>query len=167
MTRPVTKPVTTPVPKTMRWKLACALFAGLAGYSMLSHRGSANVPAAQAASRRASIPFELRRPLHVSAEAAGISRSDLVARVLRARSVRDVQTLTGKLAAVGDDQAVDQLSPLLGDGRRGVPEAILACYGGIGTEHAVQVLLEHTDDDRPQVRAAAIAALGSTQSEQA
>ncbi|HEX7837446.1 MAG TPA: hypothetical protein VF469_08285, partial [Kofleriaceae bacterium] len=118
---------------TTRWKLACALFAAIAGYGMFSHRGGSNAPAAAATARTASIPFELRRPLRISAEAAGVSRTDLVERVLGARSVRDIQTLTEKLGAVGDDQTVDQLSPLLSDGRRGVPEAILACYGGIGT----------------------------------
>src|SRR5262249_34149849 len=80
-----------------RWKLAGALFAALAGSSICSPRGAASAPAPAAASRGAAIPFELRRPLHVSAEAAGISRSDLVARVLHARSLRDVQTLTEKL----------------------------------------------------------------------
>ncbi|TMQ15710.1 MAG: hypothetical protein E6J90_25125 [Deltaproteobacteria bacterium] len=150
-----------------RWKLACALFAGLAGYSMFFRHGAANTPAAAATARSAAIPFELRRPLHVTAESAGISRSDLVDRVLRARSLRDIVTLTEKLGAVGDDQTIDQLAPLVADARRGVPEAILACYGSIGTEHAVDTLIGHVDDDRPQVRAAAITALGATQSAQA
>jgi len=147
-----------------RWKLACVLFAAAAGYGVFGHRAGANTPAPAAAARTASIPFVLRRPLRVTADAAGVSRGELVERVLRARSLRDIQVLTDKLGAVGDDQTIDQLAPLLSDRRRGVPEAILACYGRIGTEHAVGALIEHTGDDRPTVRAAAIAALGATQS---
>ncbi|HEY0989534.1 MAG TPA: hypothetical protein VGD80_20840, partial [Kofleriaceae bacterium] len=149
-------PPTSTVRSALRWKLACAVFAGIAGYGMVFHRSGSSAPAPAAAARTASIPFQLRRPLRVSAEAAGVSRSDLVARVLRARSLRDIRTLTEKLAAVGDDQTVDQLMPLLDDPRRGVPEAILACYGGIATQHAVAILVERAGDDRPAVRAAAL-----------
>src|SRR5262249_21970372 len=152
---------------SLRWKLACAVFAGIAGYGMIFHRSGSTAPAPSAMARSAAIPLQLRRPLRVSAQAAGVSRSDLVDRLLHARSLRDVRALTEKLAAVGDDQTIDQIAPLLTDGRRGVPEAILACYGDIATEHAVDVLIEHADDDRPQVRAAALAALGATHSEAA
>jgi len=72
--------VNLPAAKTTRWKLACALFAALAGASVLSHRSSAGTPVALATSRTASIPPLLRRPLRVTAEAAGISRGDLVDR---------------------------------------------------------------------------------------
>ena len=53
------------------------------------------------------------------------------------------------------------------DGRRGVPEAILACYGRIGTEHAVDALVEHATDDRPHGSRRGDPALGSTQSARA
>jgi HEAT repeat protein len=173
VTPPVTKRVPArdlagPVPaRATRWKLLSLVLAGVAGYSLLAHPEPSNAPAVMARSRTGAMPALLRRPLRTTAEAAGMSRGDLVDRVLQARSLHDVQTLTEKLGAVGDDQAVDQLVPLLADPRRGVPEAVLSCYGHIGTEHAVQMLLEHAGDDRPQVRAAAISALGSTQSERA
>jgi HEAT repeat protein len=156
------------VTQLTRWRLACALLAGVAGFSFYSHpAGGSDTPARVANVRSASIPVQLRRPIRVSAEAAGISRDDLIERVLRARSLRDVQTLAERLGVVGDDQTVDQLAPLLADHRRGVPEAILACFGVIGSEHAVAQLVEHTSDDRPQIRMAAILALGATQTVEA
>ena len=97
-----------------RWKLACALFAGIAGYATVSanHSAPANVQAVGVASPKgAAIPSHLRRPLRISAEAAGISRDELVDRALSARALRDLVTITDKLGAVGNDQTVDQLRP--------------------------------------------------------
>jgi len=62
---------------------------------------------------------------------------------------------------------IDSLSPLLADSRRGVPEAMLSIFGQIGTEHAVDLVIQRAGDDRPAVRSAAITALGSTQSKRA
>ncbi len=59
--------------------------------------------------------------------------------------------LAEKLGAVGDDDAIDTLLPLLADTRRGVPEAMLEAFGTIGTQHAVDILIAHTSDDRPTV----------------
>src|SRR5690606_2493308 len=79
-----------------RWKLACALLAGIAGYATVSARGTAhsNTPAAMpAAPRGAALPQHLKRPLRISAEAAGLSRSELVERALSARNLRDLLAL--------------------------------------------------------------------------
>ncbi|MEO8550430.1 MAG: hypothetical protein ABI678_10665 [Kofleriaceae bacterium] len=114
-----------------RWKAACALFAALAGYGAVSvHRAhERNVPAATVTAPRGSVPFALRRPIRVSPEAIGVSQHDLIDRILAARSVKDIQLLTEKLGAVGDDDAVDNLMGLLADHRRGVAEAILGAFG--------------------------------------
>jgi len=66
-----------------RWKLACALFAGIAGYATVSAHQSepSNKPAAGVvAPRGAGLPQHLKRPLRISAEAAGISRAELIER---------------------------------------------------------------------------------------
>jgi HEAT repeat protein len=148
-----------------RWKIACALLTAALGYAIFFRGGDApDRPAPIAARRAGTLPEHFRRPLRVSAEAAGVSKAELVERLLAARSLRDVQTLAGKLGAVGDDEAVEQLLPLLADHRRGVPEALLGAFGQIGTTRAVEVIVGHTKDERPQIRTAAIAALGSTQS---
>ena len=149
-----------------RWKLACALFAGVALYATLGTRGAegAGTPAALAAGPRgAAIPAYLRRPVRVSAEAAGLSRGDLIARALGARTLRDLRVLTDKLGLVGDDATVDALVPLVTDTRSGFPEEVLAIYGLIGTEHAIDRLIAATEDDRAGVRSAAITALGTSQ----
>ena len=155
-----------------RWKLACALLAGIAGYTVVSsQRGTpANKPAATVTARGGALPQHLRRPLRINAQAAlaaGVSREELVERALAARSLGELVQLTDKLGAVGDDETIDQLAPLVEDPRRGVPEAILGVYGQIATEHAVDALLGHLGDVRPGVRRAAIAALGETQSRRA
>ncbi len=152
-----------------RWKLACALLAVVAGHAVF-FRGGGGAPDAHApaaARRGGALPERLRRPLRVSPEAAGVSRAELVERLLAARSLRDVHTLAAKLGAVGDDEAIEQLMPLLDDPRRGVPEAMLGAFGQIGTARAVEVLAARTRDDRPRIRDAAIVALGATRSEAA
>jgi hypothetical protein len=151
-----------------RWKLSCALFAALAGGAMWkAHRADAghNAPAKLAAAPRGTLPIKLRRPIHVSPDAIGISQRELVDRILGAKSVKDIQLLAEKLGAVGDDDAVEMLSGLLTDTRKGVPEAMLSAFGNIGTQRAVDILAEHTKDDRPTVRYAAINGLGATHSE--
>ena len=57
-----------------RWKLACALFAALAGYGVVSaHRAhDHNAPASSVITPRgAAVPFALRKPIHVAPEACG------------------------------------------------------------------------------------------------
>lgn len=157
---------------TTRWKLATAFLAAIAGYSTVTGRAGAhsNRPAAaavQSAQRVGGLPTQLRRPLRISASAAGISTADLVERILKARTVKEVQTLAEKLGTVGDNETIDQISSLVDDTRRGVPEAILGVYGAIGSEQAVNLLLAHVKDDRPTIRLAAIEGLGLTQSQAA
>ncbi len=153
-----------------RWKLACALFAGIAGVATVKARESepSNKPAQTVASARgSSLPSHLRRPMRVTPEALGVSKDELVSTMLAARSLRDIQQVAAKLGAVGDDAVIDQISPLVHDARRGVPEAVLGVIGTIGTEHAVEELIAFTKDDRPSVRNAAVSALGATQSAKA
>src|SRR5262245_3858802 len=131
-----------------RWKLASLLLAGLAGYGLFLRGPAADdVPASEAThSRDGSIPAHFRRPLRISAEAAGISKAELVDRMLAAKTVRDVQVLAEKLAIVGDDETIRDVRKLLSDPRRGVPEAVLGAIGKIGTERAVDLLIDTTQD---------------------
>ena len=124
-----------------RWKLACALFAGIAGFATVSaHKGGgSNTPA-----RRRVTP-RVAPCLRSFADPCGSAPRRLACRspswssgCWQPGAVRDIQLLTDKLGAVGDDDTIDALAPLLHDARRGVPEAILAVYGQIGTEHAVK-----------------------------
>ena len=126
-----------------RWKLATALLAAIAGYGVLikGDDRTPNTPAATVSARSGSLPKQYRRPLRLSADAAGIDKGELVARLLSAKTVKDVATLAEKLGIVGDDGAIDSVMPLLKDSRRGVPEAILGAFGQIGTEHAVDILV--------------------------
>jgi len=120
-----------------RWKLSCALFAAIAGVATVrAHRSSAdhNAPAKLATSPRGTLPMQFRKPIHVSGAAIGISQHDLVDRILAAKSVKDIQILADKLGMIGDDDAIETLSPLLDDPRRGVPEVLLAAFGQIGTQ---------------------------------
>src|SRR5262249_38810503 len=156
------------VTSSTRWKLACAFLAAVAGYAMFFSRGSApNTPAASAIAPRGALPIQLRRPIRVAPESIGVSKQELVDRILGARALKEMLPLVDKVPAVGDDDAVDQLAPLLADPRHGVPEAMLSIFGQIGTEHAVGIVIAHTGDERPAVRNAAIMALGSTHSKPA
>lgn len=148
-----------------RWKLACAVLAAVTGYTLFwGGSGSANEPADTVAIRGASLSPQFRRPLRISADAAGISQNELVDALRGARNLRDIQLLADKLGMIGDDAAIDAVKPLLADNRRGVPEAILGALGKIGTEKAIEILIAHTKDDRPAIRNAAITAIGSSQS---
>ena len=73
-----------------RWKLACALFAGIAGYATVSAQRELRPPTPAAAvvatSRGGALPQHLKRPLRISAEAAGLSQAELVERALAART---------------------------------------------------------------------------------
>ena len=152
--------------KLNRWKLASILLAGVAGYALFLRGPADNAPASEAiaAHRDGALPAHFRRPLRLSAEAAGISKSELVDRMLAAKTVKDVQVLAEKLAIIGDDQSIAGVRPLLADPRRGVPEAVIGAIGKIGTERAVDLLIDLANDDRTAVRYAAILALGQTQS---
>src|SRR5438128_2011867 len=82
-----------------RWKIACELFAAVAGVATVrAHHGARNVAAATVDSSHGAMPLMLRRPIHISAEAVGLSQHDLIDRILAAKSVRDVQLLAEKLA---------------------------------------------------------------------
>ena len=152
-----------------RWKVASALFAAIAGYALVLRGPSDDVTADQVAGGRdGSISALYKRPLRVSAASIGISKQELIDQLLTATSVKDVQLLADKLGMVGDDASIRAVKAMIGDPRRGVPEAILAAVGKIGTNQAIELLVDRThNDDRPQVRYAAITALGATQSREA
>src|SRR6188472_2190660 len=85
---PFQEPRGAPVTTLTRWKLSCALFAALAGVSTVrAHRaGGHNVAAKPAASSsRGSMPLALRRPIHVSPAALGVSQQELIDRILAAK----------------------------------------------------------------------------------
>ena len=151
-----------------RWKLGCALFAAIAGISAVHARRATSPPArAETAEARGGMPAAFRRPIRVTAQALGVSEDDLVARIRSARTMKDLSLLCGKLAAIGDDSAIDTLEPMLADARPGVPELLLSTFAQIGSDHAIDVLVTHASDGRPQIRTGALTALGQTESARA
>src|SRR5688572_14316522 len=99
-------PPRSPLTTLTRWKLSCALLAALAGVATVrAYDGSSdrNTPAKVATAQRGSgrLPIVLKRPVHVSAAALGVSQKELVDRILSARSVRDVALLAEKLGMIG------------------------------------------------------------------
>jgi HEAT repeat protein len=137
-----------------RWKLLSGLLV-----AMLAHSWWPQNARPERASRRgpgAGLPFR------ITASQAGISLNDLVGKLLAARAVEDVRELAETLGAVGDDRAIDQLTPLLTDVRAGVPEAMLVAFGKIGSSHAVDVITPFARDARAEVKLAAVEALGSS-----
>lgn len=151
-----------------RWKIACMLFAAAtAAQTLRDHRVAGDIRSPEVQTHSSAIPLALRRPIRITAGALGISERDLIDRILAAKSLRDLQVLCEKLAAVGTDDSVEALGGMLADPRPGVPERILAAFAAIGTERAIDVVLNATSDERLLVKAAAIAALGASQSEKA
>ena len=151
-----------------RWKIACMLFAAAtAAQTLRDHRVARDIRSPEVQTHSSAIPLALRRPIRITAGALGISERDLIDRILAAKSLRDLQVLCEKLAAVGTDDSVEALGGMLADPRPGVPERILAAFAAIGTERAIDVVLNATSDERLLVKAAAIAALGASQSEKA
>lgn len=137
-----------------RWKLMSGLLVAL-----LAHAWWPESAQSQRASARRMKPG---MPLRITAAAAGISLDDLVAKLLAARSVEEVRELAETLGTVGDDHAIDELTPLLTDPRTGVSEALVSAFGHIATEHAVDVIAPFTRDARTDMRISAIEALGAT-----
>lgn len=142
------------------FSLASCLFALIAGGA--TAEANRDVPAQLAPNAAGALPLAIRRPVRATPDALGVSTADLVDRIRHAKSLRDVAPVIEKLGVVGNDDAIDALAPLLADQRQGFAETILGLYAHIDTEHAVDLLLAHVHDDRPQVRYAAITALGTT-----
>lgn len=137
-----------------RWKLMSGLLVALLAHSWWPD---------DAKTRRAGARhMKPGMPLRISASAAGISLDDLVAKLHAARSVEEVRELAETLGTVGDDHAIDELTPLLSDPRTGVSEAVVSAFGRIATEHAVDVIAPFTRDARSDMRMSAIEALGAT-----
>lgn len=146
-------------------KLASCLLALVASASVAE--ANRNVPAAPIATANGGLPIEIRRPIHVAPEVIGMTVAALVDRVRHATSAKDIAAIADKLGAIGNDDVVDALAPMLADTRTGVPEAILDVFAHIDTEHAVEQILAHVRDPRVLVRTAAIGALGTTLSAKA
>ena len=152
-----------------RWKLACALFAASpARYRARARAAADNIPprprrrsSRGAAAARAAPADPRQRRGRSACRSTSWSTASWRAQSRQGRPAARREARRGRRR-----RRVDTLSPLLDDPRRGVPEAMLGAFGQIGTEHAVDVLVAHTKDDRPTVRNAAIGALGSTQSAQ-
>jgi HEAT repeat protein len=136
-----------------RWRLLSGLLV-----AMLAHTWWPE----GAQSARVKRPAKPGMPLRISAAAAGISLDDLIGKLLAARSVEEIRELAETLATVGDDHAIDALTPLLTDPRTGVSEAMVSAFGRIATEHAVDVIAPFTRDARYDMRVGAIEALGAT-----
>lgn len=148
------------------FSLASCLFALIAGAA--TAEANRDVPAQLAPSAAGALPLAIRRPVRATPDSLGVSTTDLVDRIRHAKSLRDIAPVIEKLGVVGNDDAVDALAPLLTDLREGFPETIIGLYAHIDTEHAIDLLLARVHDDaRPQVRNAAIAALGTTLSARA
>src|SRR5580704_5519888 len=149
----------------MMSKVASCLFVlAVAGTAAEANR---NVPAKPATAPAGTLPLEIRRPIRVAPDAIGVSASDLVDRIRRAKSLHEINIVADKLGAIGGDDAVDALVPMLADPRDSVPETILGIFARIDTDLAVDQIMAHLRDDRRSVRNAAIAALGSTLSARA
>lgn len=142
-----------------RWKLLCGALAALTIYSWTRNAGVEPVSHASA-SRPRSTAY---RPIRVSAAALGVSVDELVARLHASRSVSEIRTVAQQLGAVGDDAAIDDIRVLIADPRPGVADAIIEAIGAIGTDHAVDVLIEISK----QHEYAAYVALGTTGHERA
>ncbi|MGE5181283.1 MAG: HEAT repeat domain-containing protein, partial [Acidobacteriota bacterium] len=140
-----------------RWKLTSALLAALAAMTALHGRGATATATAPVTGRAA-----LWRPIRVPASALGVSAQELVDQLLAAHTADEMAPLADKLGAVGGDDAIDSIRPLLDDPRRGVPAVVAGVIGHIASDHAVDVLLGHAVDERPEVRDAALRALGET-----
>jgi HEAT repeat protein len=140
-----------------RWKLCCGVLSVMLAYSWFG--GSSSEPVTSQQPRRTS---RGGMQVHVDAKAAGISLEELVAKLLAARSLEEIEGLAKTLGTVGDDASIDAVESLVADTRTGVPEAIVGAFGEIGSDHAVIVLKAHAHDARSEVRTAVIGALGTT-----
>ena len=123
-------------------------------------------PRSPSAPSRAQLPLALRRPIHVAPEAIGVSQQDLVDRILRrarSRTSSCSPRSSARSATTTRSTRCRACSPTRAGRARGDARRVRR----IGTEHAVDVLVEHTKDDRPSVRNAAIGALGATQAARA
>jgi HEAT repeat protein len=143
---------------------SCLLVLLVAGTAAEANR---NVPAQPAPAPAGTLPLAIRRPIRVAPDAIGLSTTDLVDRVRHSKSLHEINILVDKLGAVGGDDAIDALLPMLADPRDGVPEAILGAFARIDTELAIDQLIARLHDERASMRNAAIAALGSTLSARA
>ena len=144
-----------------RWKLSCAPVrrsprrwycdAPVRAHRRVHHGTRPRPRDGRQAARRAQriarrdAPADPRR-----ARAIGVSQHDLVERILRARTPQGRRSCWPRSSARSATTTRSTRSRRCStDPRRGVPEAILGAFGQIGTEHAVDVLIEHTKDDRP------------------
>lgn len=153
-----------------RYQLACAILAVTTVSSLaVAHQRARPTSGLRGSSTGAtrSAADRVRRPVRVSAAALGLSEAELIDALLAAPTAREVGIYAEKLGVVGTDDAVIALAPPADDPRAGVPEAVIAAIGHIGSRRATDVLLDLQGDPRPRVRGAAVGALGSPADERA
>ena len=136
-----------------RYQLACAVLAATTVASVAvahqrGHRAAAGVQSTASGPGR-NVADRWRRPVRVAASALGISEAELIDRLLAAPTAREVAIYAEKLGVVGTDDAVIAMTPLIDDPRAGIPEAVIAAIGRIGTRRATDLVLELIEDPRP------------------
>src|SRR5262245_46591723 len=129
-----------------RWRIACAAFAALAGAAALHGRAEPMAAPSAQVGRAA-----LFRPIRVPAAALGVSPQELVDQILAARTADEMSPFADKLAAIGGNDTVDAIAPLLEDPRKGVPTVAAGVIGHIATDHAIDILLQRALDERLEV----------------
>jgi HEAT repeat protein len=139
-----------------RWRLAFAALAALYTVNVLSSDGHDPVTAKASRTRSAHISTAYRAP--VKASRADIEA--LVRKLQTARTTREVRALSQQLGVIGDDRAIDEVRFMVADRRAGVPDLIIGAIGAIGTDHAVDVLVEMSKDTA--LLDAALDGLGNT-----
>jgi HEAT repeat protein len=144
-----------------RWKLVSLVLAGCLSYTWWHGEAASNTPDGRRSHARVD-----GQP-RFSAATLGMSKDELVRRLFASKDLDEIRELAARLGNVGDDQAIDDVMPLLADAREGVPEAVIGAIGGIATEHAIEVLTDLTRDSREEVRTSAIDALAATASDRA
>jgi HEAT repeat protein len=146
-----------------RWKLISLVLAGCMTYSWWSGDARSQIKSTGAQARSSSGLGGLIQGRSV----ATMSADEVVRQLFAAKDVEDIRTLAERLGAIGDNDAIEAVIPLLQDPRSGVPEAIAMALGMIATDHAVDVLIKTASDPRAELRIAAVDALAVTKNRRA
>lgn len=145
-----------------RWQLACGLLAAITAYSWQREPVPSSKPAASAASRSG-----YRGQLRVDPSSLGVSASELVEQLLASRDITEMRGIADRLAAIGSEDVIEPLLPLIDDDREGVADVVIVLFGKLGGDQAVTKLVELAEDPRYDIAESAILALGHTTSARA
>jgi HEAT repeat protein len=110
---------------------------------------------------RLALALDVRRPLHVDAEAAGIDEDALIDAASSETNPATVVRIVERLGFVGSDRSVPALGALALDPRRSVAWAAIEALGRIGGDSATDELLTLTEHPRRDLRAQSVVALGN------